>query len=90
MGKSTGTEEYVLIIKDDLTSYILLMPVTTLDPVSTADCRLQWFARFGTENTWVSDQGTHFLNDTMDEVRDRTKSSHHFTLPYTPWSNGTV
>lgn len=90
LGKSTGSEEYVLIIKDDLTAFTWLKPVATIDSVSTADCLLEWFSNFGTAKNWISDQGTHFLNETMEEIRDRTKSKHHFTLPYTPWSNGTV
>lgn len=90
MGKSTSAHEYVLIIKDDLTSFVWLKPTVSADAVTTADILLEWFSSFGTARTWISDQGRHFLNEVISELRDRTKSKHHFTLPYTPWSNGTV
>ena len=77
-------------MKDDLTSYVWLIAVANADAVTTADCLLRWFSSFGTVTTWVSDQGSHFLNETVAEIKDRTKAQHHFTLPYCPWSNGTV
>lgn len=90
MGKSDGEENYVLIIKDDLTSYVWLKPVAVIDAYKTATILLDWFSSFGTVYIWVSDQGSHFLNETVKEVNERLKTTHHFTLPYTPWSNGTV
>ena len=50
----------------------------------------KWFASFGTVHTWVSDKGTHFVNDTISEIAHLTKTHHHFTLAYCPWTNGTV
>lgn len=62
MGKSTGPEEYVLIMKNDFPSYVWLILVSNADAATTAECLLTWFASFCTVNTWISDQGTHFLN----------------------------
>jgi hypothetical protein len=40
--------------------------------------------------TWVSDQGSHFKNKTVEGVQNALRSQHHFTTAYTPWANGTV
>ena len=90
MGPSTGEDKYVLVIKDDLSSYVWLMPTANADASTTADCLNKWFASFGTVHTWVSDKGTHFVNETISEIAHLTKTHHHFTLAYCPWTNGTV
>lgn len=90
IGQSTGPEKYVLIIKDDLTSYVWIMPVRNIDAVTTAECLLKCFATFCTVRAWISVQGSHLMNETVAEIRDCTNSQHHFTLPYCPWCNGTV
>jgi hypothetical protein len=40
--------------------------------------------------TWVSDQGSHFKNRTIEIFRRALRIQHHFTTAYTPWANGTV
>lgn len=88
--KSDDEETSVLIIKDDMTSYLWRKPVAVNDDHTTASILLDWFAAFGTAHTWLSDQRTHFLNETVKEVNQRLKVRHPFTSPYSPWSNGTV
>jgi transposase InsO family protein len=51
---------------------------------------MDWFSRFGVVYTWVTDQGTHFKNQLIEHLRKQLGAHHHFTLPYCPWSNGTV
>ena len=51
---------------------------------------LQWFSRYGVVNTWISDQGAHFKNVVMEQLKSQLHANHHFTLAYCPWSNGTV
>lgn len=82
--------DYVLILKDDFSGYVWLMPAMAADADHTAGSLMSWFAAFGTVQQWVSDQGTHFKNQVVKTLRQRTNSSHHFTLAYTPWTNGTV
>lgn len=90
MGPSTADHQYVLIIKDDLTSYTWFKPASRLDAITTANLLIEWFSAFGIAKTWISDRGSHFLNETIHELNETLKSEHHFTLPYCPWSNGTV
>jgi hypothetical protein len=66
------------------------VPCKTADALTTANALVHCFAEFGMVLTWVSDQGSHFKNKVIKELRQLTRGQHHFTLPYTPWSNGTV
>eukprot|EP00171_Calliarthron_tuberculosum_P014724 IDg14724t1 len=81
---------YVLILKDDLSGYVRLIPTSEADAETVAKHLLEWFANFGVVSQWVSDRGSHFRNELIKALREATKSSHHFTLAYCPWSNGTV
>lgn len=90
IGKSAHGTKYVLIIKDDLSSYTWLYACESADAESTADALIDWFAAFGPVSQWVSDQGTHFKNELLRILKDKFRAEHHFTLPYCPWSNGTV
>ena len=81
---------YVLIIMDDLSSYVWLLPTTAAYAVCTANSLLSWFSSFTVVEQWVSDQGSHSKNEVVKQLRDRLSTAHHFTLAYSPWSNGTV
>lgn len=60
------------------------------DSETTANVLLRWFAAFGIVTSWVSDRGSHFKNELVKSLKETLRSSHHFTLAYCPWSNGTV
>ena len=90
MMKGVRDLTYVLILKDDFSGYVWLRPTRESDASTTAQALLDWFASFGVVQNWVSDRGTHFKNDVVRALREQTGGSHHFTLAYCPWSNGTV
>jgi len=90
IGKSTYGPKYVLILKDDLSSYVWLYACEAADAETTANSLIDWFAAFSPVPQWVSDRGSHFKNEIISILRDKFRSQHHFTLAYCPWSNGTV
>jgi len=90
IGKSSSGQVYVLILKDDFSSYVWLKPCKAADAEATATSLIEWFSAFGTVVQWVSDRGSHFKNEVVKELRERLHCSHHFTLAYCPWSNGSV
>jgi RNase H-like domain found in reverse transcriptase/Reverse transcriptase (RNA-dependent DNA polymerase)/Integrase core domain/Integrase zinc binding domain len=90
MGPSEAGFKYLLLIKDDLSGYVWLVPTQAADAAATVDALTLWFAAFGVVKTWVSDQGSHFKNQVMDSVRKTLRSQHHFTTAYSPWANGTI
>lgn len=81
---------YVLVLKDDFSSYTWLRETAEADAEKTANALLQWFSSFGIARMWVSDRESPFKNELLTKVRESLKSQHHFTLPYCPWSNGTI
>lgn len=88
--ESKSGSQYILVLKDDMSSYCELIVCDE----ATADtaCRglLDWFKRFGPVTQWVSDRGTHFKNQVLQQVQKSFGSVHHFTTAYCPWANGTV
>jgi RNase H-like domain found in reverse transcriptase/Reverse transcriptase (RNA-dependent DNA polymerase)/Integrase zinc binding domain/Integrase core domain len=90
MGPSQSGVKYLLLIKDDLSGYLWLVPSAAADAAATVDALTLWFSAFGVATTWVSDRGTHFKNLVMDALRKALRTQHHFTTAYSPWANGTV
>jgi hypothetical protein len=90
MGPSTVGCKYVLLLKDDLSGYLWLVPAVAADAETTVDALVTWFAAFCMTSTWVSDRGSHFKNRVMTAVRQTLRTQHHFTTAYSPWANGTV
>jgi hypothetical protein len=90
MGPSLAGYKYLLLIKDDLSGYLWLLPSASADAAATVDALSLWFAAFGVATTWVSDRGSHFKNLVIDALRKSLRTQHHFTTAYSPWANGTV
>lgn len=62
IGMSNRGFKYVLVIKDDFSSFTWLVPCESADAEATVDALVSWFSSFGTVTQWVSDQGSHFKN----------------------------
>jgi transposase InsO family protein len=90
IGVATAGYCYVLVLKDDLSSWTRFVPTKAATAAAAAEALVHWFTEFGVCHTWISDQGSHFKNSIIAELRKLTRGHHHFSLPYTPWSNGTV
>ncbi|GMF20134.1 unnamed protein product [Phytophthora fragariaefolia] len=90
MDDSYGPTKYVLVLKDELTHFCELIPCDSPTSTVAATAMLDWHKRFGMPAMWMSDQGTHFKNELMAELRQRLKGVHTFVPVYTPWVNGTV
>ena len=82
--------EYILVLKDDFSSYVRLVKCKAADAENTVEALQDWFSTFGVVLHWVSDRGSHFKNEVVSSLSQQNKASHRFTLAYAPWSNGTV
>lgn len=89
---SNGEDDYtyVLVLKEDFSGYVWLEPTKLANADTVANSLIHWFSAFGVVTDWVSDRGSHFKNELVRILQDSLKSSHHFTVAYCPWSNGTV
>ena len=90
MHPSETGEQYVLIVKDDASSFIWLEPTEASDAHTTVKVLAKWSSLFGIAPMWCSDRGTHFKNEVMRLLNRTLRARHHFTIPYCPQSNGTV
>lgn len=57
---------------------------------NAAQAIVDWCAAFFIPNGLMSDGQRHFRNETIRLLCKSLRVPHHFTLPYTPWSNGAV
>ncbi|KAE9281357.1 hypothetical protein PF008_g27911 [Phytophthora fragariae] len=51
---------------------------------------MDWHSRFGIPRDWISDQGSHFKNEVINELCTRLKCQQIFSPTYSPWINGSV
>ena len=86
---ATGVQ-YLLVLKDDLSGYVELIECASATADEVCAALTDWFKRFGTVQTWVSDRGTHFKNQVVERLRKALSAQHHLILAYCPWANGTV
>ena len=90
IGPGTGGMKYILMLRDDFSAYCWLCPFSNANAASTAEALLEWTTSFNVPKMLMSDQGTHFKNETIRRLSRALKVPHHFTLPHAPWSNGQV
>ncbi len=90
MGPSRVGHKYILMIRDDFSSYLWLFPFENANSENSASAILEWATTFTIPKGFMSDGGAHFQNETVRLVSKGLRSPHHFTLPYTPWSNGAI
>jgi hypothetical protein len=93
--KGTHEYKYILVLKDDFSQWVELIPCRTCDAAEAVKALLYWEARFRVIDVVVTDRGSHFKNNVMEQWvkahRGADKAGeHHFTFAYSPWANGTV
>ena len=82
--------QYVLLLKDDFSSYCWLIPCPRACSDEAAKAISSWIRTFTVMRMWVSDQGSHFKNDVLHTLASEYGIKHNFTIAYSPWANGTV
>lgn len=87
---SASAEKYVLMLRDDHSDYKWFFAFPDTSAENAARAIIDWAAAFGAPKCLMSDGPTHFKNETVRLVSKGLKVPHHFTLPYSPWSNGAV
>lgn len=90
MGVGVNDMKYLLVVKDDISSYCWLCPSPFANSEHTAHELARWIQTFTAMDIWVSDQGSHFKNSVLKRLAEDFKIRHHFTVAYSPWVNGTV
>ncbi|KAH9089361.1 hypothetical protein LEN26_019240 [Aphanomyces euteiches] len=81
---------YVHVIVDDASRFCQLTWHDVCKAFDAVEALQLWFATFGIVPVWMSDQGPHYKNEIMRELRRLYGSAHNFSPAYCPWVNGTV
>lgn len=85
-----GGYEYILVLKDQFSRFVRLIPTASANAETTARALMNWFSDFGLVFEWVSDQGPHFVDAVLQRVQQLCGAEHHFTAKYASWSNGVI
>lgn len=72
-GERESEYSYVLIVKNDFSSYIWLYSCTHTDAEYAADALVGCCAAFGVSKIWVSEQGSCFNNKLVRMLRERLR-----------------
>lgn len=85
---SASDDKYVLMLRDDRSEYCWFFLFSNTSAENVARAIIDWAAAFVVQKSLMPDVPTNFKNETVCLVAKGLKGPHHFTLPYSPWSNG--
>jgi hypothetical protein len=74
-----GKYLYILLLKNDLSGYLWLVPCRIANAAATVDALTRWFAVFVVVLLWISDRGSHIKSEVVRRVQKELKAKHHFT-----------
>ena len=90
LGDSRHGCSYILCMMDDFDGYVELHAAAAPTALNCVNGLLEWFKRTGIVEVWISDQGSHFKNEVLEELGRRLGSRQQFVVAYAPWANGTI
>ena len=90
LGDNDDRYAYVLVLVDDVSSFVSLQLTASCTSEVAARSILEWVSVLGTPEVFVSDGAPYFKNETLKLVAAKLGASHRFSVAYSSWSNGTV
>ena len=90
LGDSDDGYSYVLVLVDDVSSFVSLQPAASCTNEVAARSILEWMSVRDTPKVFVSNGAQHFKNETLMLVAAKLGASHRFSVAYSSWSNGIV
>ncbi|KAK3895275.1 hypothetical protein Pcinc_000992 [Petrolisthes cinctipes] len=87
---SSEGHRYILTLIDFATGFPEALPLKSIDTISVAEALITIFSRVGIPREILSDQGTQFTPQLMQEIHKLLGVKPMFTTPYHPRSNGRI
>ena len=88
--KTTEGHRYILTIIDYASGFPEAVPLKNISSIDVAEALILVFSRVGIPKQVVSDRGTQFKSEIMDELYRLIGVKPIFTSPYHPQTNGKV
>ena len=82
--------QYLVSIVDHFSRFIEIYPVVDLTAKEFAICLVQWIGRYGAPKELVTDKGTQFANDIINELCRMVGTTQTFTMRASKQENGIV
>ena len=90
LAKRSG-ERYIIIVIEYLTIWAKEAPLKYCNAETTTHFLFEpVITRFGCPRILMSDQGTHFINNTIRDMNEEFEVYHQKSTPYHPQANGTI
>ncbi|CAN0217617.1 unnamed protein product [Ascophyllum nodosum] len=89
-GLVDGGYKHVLVLMDDVSSFIWLEKAVSCSMEVAARSVLKWCASFGVPKAFTSDGGMHLTGQVMQMVSSRLGVARHFGVANVSWSHATV
>lgn len=88
--QSSHKFQWNLILRDDLSGFVRIMPAEIPDSIVTVDALMDWRVSSRTPEVIVTDMAYYFMSKVMKEFTQRCNMKHHFTVAYGHYSNGSI
>lgn len=83
--------QYVLIITDYFTRHVTAVALPNCTAETTAQALFnEYFCKYGVPSVILSDQGSHFRNQLMENIKYLIGYNHIYSTPYHPQTNAIV
>ncbi|CAF1458242.1 unnamed protein product [Rotaria sordida] len=83
--------QYVLVITDYFTRHVTAVALPNCTAETTAQALFnEYFCKYGVPAVILSDQGSHFRNQLMENIKVLIGYNHSYSTPYHPQTNGIV
>ena len=88
--KSADGNKYILTIIDTFSRWVELIPIKDTGGETAAKAILQYIGRYGPPSSFLTDNGTQFVNTTVRELLALVEIEHCTIHPYSHEENGIV
>ena len=89
--RTPSENQYVLVVTDYFSRHITAIALPNCTAETTARTLFnEVFCKYGIPTIILSDQGSHFRNQLMDNIQHLVGYNHIYSTPYHPQSNGMV